>query len=419
MSLKSNYEYIRDWCNHRFLRRDEKVDVDLSNYYTKDEVYAKDETGILWVKDPGNWIESTSKSNLCTALNITSEQFDKLLAGKYPIIVTTFIDYGEVTCTGRVWSIQEATPNDGVYYIEVDSHDPTATRSIWIGINSNNTYSFGWSGSRYESREFKVTSISSSNNDVQYPSAKAVYDFVTNNTSNVGTLNTNNTTAQTASSSESLSGTINLHKVAKTGTYSDLIGTPTIPSAPGTLNTNNALSQSVSSSEALSGTIKLHKVAKTGTYLDLINAPRIFVGTSATAAGTAAKAVVCSSYNALNTGDVVFVRFTNTNTVASPTLNVNSKGAKTIKCLVNGQLVDLPNAGMILANQTLQFQYDGTYWVLMNTDTLPDLSPYLTIADYQTDEEVIAASLNELNTRIKAVEDDIETVLDQIIQPTS
>jgi hypothetical protein len=44
-----------------------------------------------------------------------------------------------------------------------------------------------------------------------------------------GTLKTSNTTAQTASASESLSGTINLHKVAKTGTYSDLIGTPTIP----------------------------------------------------------------------------------------------------------------------------------------------------------------------------------------------
>lgn len=42
-----------------------------------------------------------------------------------------------------------------------------------------------------------------------------------------GTLNTNNTTAQTASSSEALSGTIKLHKIAKTGTYSDLIGTPT------------------------------------------------------------------------------------------------------------------------------------------------------------------------------------------------
>ena len=49
----------------------------------------------------------------------------------------------------------------------------------------------------------------------------------------------------------------------------------------------------------------------------------------------------------------------------------------------------------------------------------PDLSGYMTVEDYQTDEEVVAASLNELNTRIKAVEDDIETVLDQIIQPTS
>lgn len=44
-----------------------------------------------------------------------------------------------------------------------------------------------------------------------------------------GTLDTTATTAQSTSSSEALSGTIKLHKVAKTGTYSDLIGTPTIP----------------------------------------------------------------------------------------------------------------------------------------------------------------------------------------------
>lgn len=88
-----------------------------------------------------------------------------------------------------------------------------------------------------------------------------------------GTLVTNKTTAQTASAGEAMSGTINLHKIAKTGTYSDLIGTPTIPSAPGTLNTNNATAQTVSSSEALSGTVKLHKVSKTGTYSDLIGTP--------------------------------------------------------------------------------------------------------------------------------------------------
>ena len=47
----------------------------------------------------------------------------------------------------------------------------------------------------------------------------------------IKTLNTDNTTAQTVSSNEAIagSGTINLHKVAKTGTYSDLIGLPTIP----------------------------------------------------------------------------------------------------------------------------------------------------------------------------------------------
>ena len=46
-------------------------------------------------------------------------------------------------------------------------------------------------------------------------------------------LNTNNTTAQDANASEAIagSGTINLHKVAKTGSYNDLLYTPTIPAA--------------------------------------------------------------------------------------------------------------------------------------------------------------------------------------------
>lgn len=54
----------------------------------------------------------------------------------------------------------------------------------------------------------------------------------------IKTLKTDNTTAQTASSSEALngSGTINLHKIAKTGTYGDLIGTP-IPGDSGEIKT--------------------------------------------------------------------------------------------------------------------------------------------------------------------------------------
>ena len=47
----------------------------------------------------------------------------------------------------------------------------------------------------------------------------------------IKTLNTNNTTAQSANASEAItgSGTINLHKVAKTGSYNDLLNKPTIP----------------------------------------------------------------------------------------------------------------------------------------------------------------------------------------------
>lgn len=44
-----------------------------------------------------------------------------------------------------------------------------------------------------------------------------------------GTLDTTNTSAQTPNASESLSGNVNLHKVAKTGSYDDLLNKPTIP----------------------------------------------------------------------------------------------------------------------------------------------------------------------------------------------
>ena len=49
----------------------------------------------------------------------------------------------------------------------------------------------------------------------------------------IKTLNTNNNTTQAVSASETISGsgTINLHKVAKTGNYNDLLNTPTIPAA--------------------------------------------------------------------------------------------------------------------------------------------------------------------------------------------
>jgi hypothetical protein len=49
---------------------------------------------------------------------------------------------------------------------------------------------------------------------------------------------------------------------------------PTGPAGPsGTLNTDNATAQAVNSSEALSGAVNLHKIAKTGSYNDLLDKP--------------------------------------------------------------------------------------------------------------------------------------------------
>ena len=54
----------------------------------------------------------------------------------------------------------------------------------------------------------------------------------------IKSINTNNTAAQTVNASEAIagSGTINLHKIAKTGNYNDLLNKPTIPSVSGKLN---------------------------------------------------------------------------------------------------------------------------------------------------------------------------------------
>lgn len=130
----------------------------------------------------------------------------------------------------------------------------------------------------------KVTSLSSGSTHTQYPSAKCVFDAINlvsgsvissyTGLSNLPILNTNNGTGLTASSNETITGTIKLHKISKTGSYNDLLDKPTIPSV-GTLNTSVSTAQATASSESFGDTIKLHKIAKTGTYTDLLNRPTL------------------------------------------------------------------------------------------------------------------------------------------------
>ena len=82
-------------------------------------------------------------------------------------------------------------------------------------------------------------------------------------------------------------------------------------------------------------------------------------GSCSTAATTVEKTVACSGFT-LATGAEINVKFTVTNTATSPTLNVNSTGAKAI--YYRGAAI---SAGYLAANRTYRFVYNGTQYELI------------------------------------------------------
>lgn len=88
-------------------------------------------------------------------------------------------------------------------------------------------------------------------------------------------------------------------------------------------------------------------------------ANRMNYGKCSTAADTAAKTVSCTGY-VLQTGGEISVKFTTTNTAASPTLNVNSTGAKPI--YYRGAAIP---SSYLIANGTYTFRYNGSQYDLV------------------------------------------------------
>ena len=89
-------------------------------------------------------------------------------------------------------------------------------------------------------------------------------------------------------------------------------------------------------------------------------------GECSTAAGTAAKTATVENFS-LETGIRVLIKFTVTNTVANPTLDINGTGAKAI--FYRGAAI---NKSYLAAKHVYEFVYDGTNWELIgdiDTDT--------------------------------------------------
>lgn len=85
------------------------------------------------------------------------------------------------------------------------------------------------------------------------------------------------------------------------------------------------------------------------------------IGTCSTAAATAEKVVTLSGF-VLATGTTIQVTFTNANTATTPTLNVNSTGAKAIYNEA-GTAVSSTNPAYFPTGSTVEFIYNGTNWV--------------------------------------------------------
>lgn len=99
------------------------------------------------------------------------------------------------------------------------------------------------------------------------------------------------------------------------------------------------------------------------------DANRVNYGVCSTAATTAAKTVDCAGFT-LITGAEITVKFTNTNSAAQPTLNVNNQGARAI--YYRGNIIP---PSYLAEKRVYTFRYDGKNFELVgdiNTDTNTD-----------------------------------------------
>ena len=120
-------------------------------------------------------------------------------------------------------------------------------------------------------------------------------------------------------------------------------------------------------------------------------------GTCDTAANTAAKVVILSSFDVLATGITVYVKFTYSNTASSPTLQVGSTTAKSIKIYGSTAAGTTPTTSW-QAGAIVGFTYDGTNWVMNNSaDSTNKTGIYFVIGTQSTATTSWTGSLSQVN----------------------
>ena len=124
-------------------------------------------------------------------------------------------------------------------------------------------------------------------------------------------------------------------------------------------------------------------------------------GTCSTAAATAAKEVVCSNVDALTAGMTIRVVFTNANTADSPTININSKGAKNVYRFGTTTPV---GDGSWEAGAVVDLFYDGTSFFMIGSQDVEAIRTSLAAKQNSTDNNLattskqVVGAINEVNS---------------------
>lgn len=271
----------------------------------------------------------------------------------------------ELDSTGKVPSSQLPSYVDDVLEYSAKSSFPATGESgkIYVDTSTNKTYR--WSGTAYVEISESIALGETENTAYYGNKGKTAYEHSQVTSGNphnvtktdVGLGNVGNFKAVSTVASQGLSDTEKSNARANIGAGTGN-GTYSKPSG-GIPKTDLASAVQTSLGKADSALQSHQTIKQDGITGATVNR----FGTCSTAAATAAKTVSITSgtFN-LEAGARVSVKFTNANTAGTPTLNVNSKGAKNI--FSKGSQITTGTNKSLLAG-TVDFIYDGTQWHLI------------------------------------------------------
>ena len=101
--------------------------------------------------------------------------------------------------------------------------------------------------------------------------------------------------------------------------------------------------------------------------------------TCSTAGSTAAKTISINGYT-LQNGDIIAVKFDNTNTAANATLSISSGAARTIQYM--GSALTSSNAGLLASGSIVTFQFNGVYMNIINVYPESSAIPLATVESW-------------------------------------